>query len=344
MDWKNYERCFKTECAAKGKSLTFASQCLQYAKNLNDKKVPIIYDQRHFSMLVGYSDEFIRAVSNSAENFYSSFHLPKKKGGFRVISVPLPSLMETQRWVYKNILSNITVSKFAKAYRKGESIINNARFHRGQKIVLKLDIEDFFGSLAFKHVFPIFLSCGYTKEIAVLLANICLLKNKLPQGAPTSPVISNIAFVNIDNIFAKYAISQGIRYTRYSDDMTFSGSFTVGSVVHFVEKVLNENSFKLNHKKTRVLRRNSRQIVTGIITNEKLNAPRELRRKLSQISYYIQKYGLENHMQHCSICDNSYLEKIIGKAHFVKGINKNLVGIDDIVNILREAKGLIDRQ
>lgn len=338
MNWNDYKKKFEKECIRQGKSIDFVEQCLSYANQLNQKKLPIIYDHRHASLLMGYTESYMYAVSNKPDKFYSNFYLPKKKGGYRRISVPYPSLMEIQKWILTNILRIISVSKFAKAYVKGENIINNAKFHKGQKIILKLDIKDFFGSITFLHIYKVFKTLGYSKSVSVLLAKLCLLNNKLPQGAPTSPALSNIVFVKLDGIISKYALSQNIRYTRYADDLTFSGDFSPGPVIRFVRNVLNENQLSLNDAKTTVVRQNNRQVVTGIITNKKLNAPRTLRRELSKVAYYIEKHGIQNHIQHCTITEENYIEKLLGRASFVKSVNKETPEIDKIIAIFNNSK------
>ena len=338
MNWNDYKNRFKNECILQGKSIDFVERCLSYANQLNQKGLPIIYDHHHASLLIGYSESYIYSVSNKPSKFYSNFYLPNKKGGYRRISVPYPSLMEIQKWILTNILRKFQVSRFAKAYIKGENIINNAKFHKDQKVLLKLDIKDFFGSINFLHVYKAFINVGYSKSVSVLLAKLCLLNNKLPQGAPTSPALSNIIFVKLDEIISKYATKKNIRYTRYADDLTFSGDFSPGLVIHFVRNVLRENQLSLNEAKTRVVRQNNRQLVTGIVTNKKLNAPRALRRELSKAAHYIERHGIQSHIQHCTITEENYIEKLLGRASFVKSVNNETPDIDKIIAIFNNSK------
>jgi RNA-directed DNA polymerase len=136
MKWENYSNKFRELALQNHFAYADIDSWLNYAKNLFDKKLPIIFDQEHFSHLVGYQYSFILRASNAPNKFYRKFTIPKKSGGKRTISEPLPSLKEIQLWILEEILNRHQVSKFAKAYVKNRSIRQNARFHLKQKIVL----------------------------------------------------------------------------------------------------------------------------------------------------------------------------------------------------------------
>ena len=162
MLWKEYQYRFIKKAYKEGYSQSEIEICLNYAKNLFDKKFPIIYSQHHLSLLVGYSEDYLYKVSNSSKKFYRVYEIPKKNGGTRTIAEPLPSLKEIQYWILENILYKCEVSKYAKAYVRGQSIKKNAKFHINQKVLLSLDIRDFFGSIKFFDIYKIFSSMGYS--------------------------------------------------------------------------------------------------------------------------------------------------------------------------------------
>ena len=162
---------------------------------------------------------------------------------------------------------------------KKKSIKENARFHKRQEILLSLDVKKFFDSITSDKVYKVFSSLGYQEDIVVMLTNLCCLNGCLPQGAPTSPIISNIILKKFDDEVGKFTNEKKIRYTRYADDMTFSGDFNPGQIISFVKNRLYELGLKLNEEKTRTRKKSQRQEVTGIVVNEKMQLPKSVRRK-----------------------------------------------------------------
>jgi len=321
MKWDTYKTNFIKAAKANNKSIKYIEYCLKYALYLYENDLPIIYDQTHFSMLVGYDIEYISAASHKANLFYRTFNIPKKNGDLREISEPLPNLKDIQKWILEEILYKCKVSKYAKAYIPRRSVKENARFHRNQKIVLTLDIKNFFGSIKYIKIYLFFRQLGYSVSLSTMLANLCCLDGSLPQGAPTSPALSNLVTYRIDQRIGGFALNNNIRYTRYSDDMTFSGDFDEGRVIQFVSKVVSDEGLTLNDKKTRVRYASQRQEVTGITVNNKLQASKEMRRKLRQELYYINKYGLKSHLEMTNNSRSHYIYHLLGIAYFIIFIN-----------------------
>lgn len=321
MKWNQYEKNYIQMAKIQGKSEEYCIQQLEYAKQLFDKNFPVIYNQVHFCKLVGYEEEYIYAASNQPEKFYRTFFIPKKNGEWRKIDEPLPSLKEIQNWIYQEILCNVKISPYAKAYVKGKSIKDNARFHKKQKKVLSMDIKDFFPSIGFKKVLNVFRNIGYRENVAVLLANLCCLNGSLPQGAPTSPILSNIIAGKLDSKIVDYISNTKIRYTRYADDLTFSGDFAEGDLIKNVERIANRLGFKINEEKIRIRKRNQRQEVTGIVVNEKMQLSRKIRKRIRSDMYYIQKYGVESHLEHIGETRKNYLYHMMGVVSYAAFIN-----------------------
>ncbi|WP_146550819.1 retron St85 family RNA-directed DNA polymerase [Rummeliibacillus suwonensis] len=325
MEWEEYKSKFYHYASFEGKDPDYIDNCLNYAEKLFNKGLPVIYDQLHLSLLVGYEEIYLIKVSNSQDSFYRKFDILKKnKRDYRTISEPLPNLKNIQRWILSEILSKLKPSEYSKAFRPGLSIKDNARFHRKQKKLLTVDIKDYFGSIDFKKVFIFFRNLGYSKQVSVMLANICTLNNGLPQGAPTSPMLSNLITKNLDQRIAGFSKKNNLRYTRYADDLTFSGDFNEGHVIEFVKEVFKSEGFTINDSKTRVRKRNQRQEVTGIVVNEKMQASRSYRRDFRQQMYYIKKYGLDSHVNNIEGGDTlKYLYHLLGMANFIININPN---------------------
>lgn len=325
MKWEEYKTKFYHYAIFEGKNQEYIDKCLGYAKKLFDQGLPIIYDQLHLSLLVGYEEKYLLKVSNSQELFYREFDILKKnKREYRTISEPLPNLKNIQRWILSELLSNLEPSEYSKAFRAGFSIKDNARFHRRQTKLLTIDIKDYFGSINFNKVYLFYRNLGYSKQVSVMLANLCTLNNGLPQGSPTSPMLSNLITKRLDIRISGFCKKHDIRYTRYADDLTFSGEFNEGFIIKFVKQLLQSEGFTINESKTRVRKKNQRQEVTGIVVNEKMQASRKYRRDFRQSMYYVKRYGLDSHVKRINNVNKlNYLYHLLGMANFINDINPN---------------------
>jgi RNA-directed DNA polymerase len=226
---------------------------------------------------------------------YHRFTIPKRNGGTRVISSPKGRLRVAQSWVLHHILSRLALHDAAMAFRPARSIKDNAALHRGRAIVVRIDLTDFFPSIGFRRVKGLFESFGYNEGVSTILALLCTeaprvavtLANPadasgderryvaiggrvLPQGACTSPAITNILCRTLDARLAGLARRFGYTYSRYADDLVFSHpdpSAPLGAFLSFVQRVIAEEGFTINAEKTRVMRPHQRQAVTGLVVN-----------------------------------------------------------------------------
>ncbi|MBA5686319.1 reverse transcriptase family protein [Rugamonas apoptosis] len=264
---------------------------------------------------------------------YKRFNIKKRTSGYRKISIPEPDLMKVQAWISQNILQLPSVHSASKAFRKHDSILKCAEVHCGAKWMIKIDIADFFGSITEIQAYRVFKDLGYNPLISFHMARICtdlipksqkykmqawqIFENKysiteyhnknnfgrLPQGAPTSPLLSNLVMLRLDKTIAELAEKQGLRYTRYSDDITFStkGDYSRKQAVEFVASVsalLKADGLYLNRKKTVIVPPGSRKIVLGLLTDREYpNLTKEFKEKLRQHLYYIKTLGVEAHMR-----------------------------------------------
>lgn len=336
MTWESYSGRFSAAARKTAHSEEYIQGCLSYGERLWARGLPIIYDIDHFSALVGYSRRYILMCAHAADAAYRPFAIKKKSGGKRVIHEPLPSLKEIQRWMLKHILYAETESRFAKGFVRGRGVLDNARFHLGQPVVLSLDIAGFFPSLKWRWVFRLFREFGYSRAVAGVLSHLCTLDGSLPQGAPTSPAISNLLLKDLDRRIGGFALARGIRYTRYADDMTFSGDFSPGRVILFVEGILRGRDLRLNDKKTRTMRPHNRQEVTGIVVNERLRAPRKARRELRTAMHYIRRFGLGAHLAQIGETRVRYLFHLMGVANWILHVDPDDAAAADAMAILRE--------
>lgn len=302
----------------------------EYAYHLDDLNLPVIYDQEHFCQLVGYEYYYVLALSNEPEKYYKEYQIPKRHGGMRTIEEPYPDLKYIQSWILKNILEKVCkhyVSVVSKAFTPGSRLRDNARFHRSKKQVVVLDIKNFFTNVSFGAVYDVFLKMGYTQALATLFTKICTYGECLPQGAPTSPMLSNMVMFKFDGRLWEYCKKRKVNYTRYADDMTFSGDdIKIAHLITYVNQGL-PDKLCLNKKKTNVMGRGRSQRVTGIVVNDKVQVPRKYRDRIRQEMYYCIKYGVTSHRQQIKDLpkwikdDKQYIWHLLGKINYVLQIN-----------------------
>lgn len=321
MRWDVFEHKFKKLAEQQGASEQKISEWLEYANDLHSRNLPVIFDQTHFSLLLGIDNEYLHRMSNAPEYFYRTFYIKKKNGKKRRINEPLPDLKRVQSWILNEVLYKVPCSKFAKAYIPHISIKDNARFHRKQKTVMVVDLKNFFPSIKSGYILGVFLSLGYNLPTAVMLTRLCCLRESLPQGAPTSPYLSNLVMRQFDNNISKYCTAQHIRYTRYADDLTFSGDFDIASVLYNIDKELKYLNLRRNPRKLKVMRSGDRQQTTGIVVNEKQQLSRGYRMKIRQEVHYIQQFGLDDHLAHIGETHSNYFEHLCGKVKYALFIN-----------------------
>ena len=263
-------------------------------------------------------------LSNHTEEHYQKIQIPKRNGAWRTLYIPDSLLKYVQKQILHRVLARLPVSYCASAYKKDCSLKENAAPHTGKSIVLKLDILDFFGNITYisvyQHAFPGEL---FPPPVRTLLAHLCCYRDFLPQGAPTSPYISNLVLFPFDRYMERWCKNQNITYTRYCDDLTFSGSFEPEAVIRKVSSFLLRMGFEINPKKMKICPQGQRQIITGIVVNEKTQVPKTYRRNLRQEIYYIEKFGLSEHLAHIhlDLTPEKYLEHLKGKLRYVLQIN-----------------------
>ncbi|MEO1523908.1 MAG: reverse transcriptase family protein [Planctomycetota bacterium] len=247
---------------------------------------------------------------------YHRFGISKRNGGEREICAPQWQLMHVQQRVLRKILSKVPVHSCAHGFVPGKSVVSNAQPHVGQKLVLKFDLQDFFATISYARVMGLFTSLGYygstirfsnadeSHNVAATLARLCVyafnhrewISAYCPQGAPTSPTISNLICRGLDARCQGLASACSGRYTRYADDLTFSfaaDDIDIGRFRWWVDQICHQEGFYVNHHKFRLMRASRRQSVTGIVVNETLRVPREQRRKLRAILHDAETNGLD---------------------------------------------------
>lgn len=276
----------------------------------------------------------------STTTHYRRFQIPKKTGGVRNISAPMPRLKKAQHWLLENVLYKLTTHNAAHGFVPQRSILSNAQAHVGSNVVINIDLKDFFPTISFRRIKGLFAAMGYSEQIATIFALVCSepvtdevqIDGKtyyvargerfLPQGAPTSPAITNLICFRLDHRFAGVAKKQGWTYTRYADDLTFSSrdGQNVNRILWQTRQIIDNEGFVVHPDKVQVMRKGSRQEVTGIVVNEKLNVQREHLRQFRAVLHRIRKQGNLDGVQFGNPGANP-VQVIRGFANFVNMVN-----------------------
>jgi retron-type reverse transcriptase len=240
-------------------------------------------DKLNLALMLGISHELITSILNHKKLYYRSFVIPKKSGEGRKIDGPRVFLKVIQRFLLDYYLSSLNVHTSVYSFTKSRSVFSNAELHQSKAFVGTIDIKNFFGSITTSMVKKILAKNNYDKSEADLIAELCTLKDILPQGAPTSPILSNALLYKFDECIDKFTKKLNLTYSRYADDLTISGDDKEAIICALkeAEVLLRENySLNINNKKTRIVSFHNRQIVTGLVVNEKIQPPRSKRRQI----------------------------------------------------------------
>lgn len=240
---------------------------------------------------------------------YTRFEIPKRSGGMRAIDAPSDALKDLQRRILRRMLASLPVHPAGTGFVRGRSIVDNARPHAGRGVVINIDLADFFPSITAERVRAAFRALGWGADAAQILTNICTHEGRLPQGAPTSPAISNLVCRKLDT---RLAALVGTRaegaYTRYADDLTFSLPMfgrnrrrreppkdkprvppphpASRALLTRIREIIEDEGFRIQKKKkVRVQRAHQRQTATGLVVNVKVNLPRAVRRRIRAMQH-----------------------------------------------------------
>lgn len=330
-------------------------------QKLQKRDLPNLGDVNQLAAAMGITVGELRFLAffrrTSTTTHYRRFAIPKKTGGLRNISAPMPRLKRAQEWILFNILEKVELHQAAHGFRRGRSIVTNARPHVSADVVINVDLENFFPTITHKRIRGVFRSLGYSEQVATILALICSepeiteveldgrtyyvaqRDRYLPQGAPSSPSITNIICRGFDARLARAADELGFTYTRYADDLTFSGAAgsgaNVGRMLRRVEFVVAKEGFRINADKTRVLRSGRRQEVTGLVVNDRLGVPRKTLRRFRATLHQIEHDGPAGKRWGNSA---NILESIEGFANFVAMVDpdKGAVLQDRVAAIIKK--------
>ncbi len=293
-----------------------------------------------------------RSVTDERLRHYSRRWLRKADGSARLLEAPKTETKDLQRQILRAILDRIPAHEAAHGFCQGRSILTAAEPHRGQEVVIRIDLETFFTTVTAGRVYGLFRLAGYPEPVAHTLTGLCttitptavlrdapaappdgvdkrrrmlqaLREPHLPQGSPTSPALANLIAYGLDRRLGGLATKLDATYTRYADDLIFSGPDDLGrrseSVVELVRTIAADEGFRVHEGKTRVRTSAQRQLVTGLVVNERLNVPRAEYDRLRAILHDAALHGPEaaNRAGH-----PAFKEHLEGRVTWVGGVNE----------------------
>nr|WP_319396693.1 reverse transcriptase family protein [uncultured Desulfobacter sp.] len=353
---------FLKEGNEKGYSEDYLKTLICHGRKIQSRNIPVVYSLSHLAKLSKtlYSDlhSFVSRATFAKPYYpYKNFPIKKRSGGKRWISIPAPPLMAVQIWISQNILIKIPPHNAAHAYVKNlkNPLKRHTEIHCNAKWILKLDIKNFFSNISERQVYRIFKELNYPNLLSFEMARICTritphrggdrwntgwnehgISNyfnvkigSLPQGAPTSPALSNLVCIDMDEEISKISMENNASFSRYADDLCFS--FTDGTrndVFKFKKKIssiLWKYGFTENKKKTRIIPPGARKIVTGIVLNsDRPTIPKEIRDRIRMHLYYAKKLGIPSH------CENKGFRSVIGFRNHLYGLIMYVYSIEPI--------------
>lgn len=315
-------------------------------EKLKENDLPIIKDDKELAEFLGIEYKQLRFLVYHRDvlkvDHYHRFTVPKKKGGVRNIAAPKTILKNSQRKILEEILNKIQVSENAHGFLSGKGVVSGAASHEtSPELLINIDLENFFPTITFERVRGMFKEFGYSGYVSSLLAMICtycermpieikgetryvkISERILPQGSPASPMITNIICRNLDSRLKGLSANKNFTYSRYADDMSFSfvketEDLKLGSFMGFVNKIVKEEGFNINAKKTRFLRKNNCQAITGVvINNDEIGVPKKWVKVLRASIYNANKIKSEG-----GKISAKTLNEISGKTSWLKSVNE----------------------
>lgn len=350
---------YRREGLERGRSEELVARALADANKVEQRGCAAVLTLGHLAYQTGVPYKYLRAAITRSEDPYRVFEIRRRTGKTpRLISTPLPSLMNVQRWILDNILSSLPTHPSSYAYENGKSIRMCAERHLGARWLVKMDLHDFFHNITEKDVFDVFDRIGYSRLTSLELSRLCTRSASflvsqdpsrykvpgrvysaipdyqtsylgfVPQGAPTSGAIANQVAMSLDYRLSMLADRDSCIYTRYADDLTFSsaGSFSRSDAINLIRRVtsiVESCGFIVHRKKTRIVTPGARKIVLGLLVDtDRVRLPREISSRIVTHIRGVEEFGLPNHRTHRGFSSSfgfiRHVEGLLAYAHDIE--------------------------
>lgn len=341
---------FVQKARESGHTEDYIRETLAYSDKLLKQGLPVIFSRKHFAKILGIKQNVLEWILTHREHYYTTFRIRKKHGtGVREINAPSSELREIQTWIHQNILVHVPLHDRCMSFRSGRSIKDNAQVHAGKTVLLQTDFYRFYETISEQRVYGFFRQLGYHPNFAVDLAKLTTIPPSAayediigkdphkpdgfasaksafsPQGAPTSPMISNIIARSLDRRMHNLTRKLGSEYSRYADDITISGTSTTIPSIQFVEKIIKDEGFFVHDQKTHYRKKGQKQLVTGLTVTEGVHVPRKLKEEIRQHLYYCRKFGPLVHITNRGIQGKAaFKDWLLGNICFIHSIEPEL--------------------
>lgn len=312
----------RARAAELGRDPAVTEQAIQRRTTISPGAEPVL-TLGELAVRTGAPLDYLRAVVGRGRDPYLGISRPKRNGTTRPIASPEPVLKDVQRWILDRILGAPAQHLNSWAYQSGKSVVECARQHRGARWLIKLDVHDFFGSVDDRRVFTVFASLGYPRLLSFELARLCTRqpiatrgwrsesypyrsrpRAFLPQGAPTSGALANIAMTPTDAVIARIASKHALTYSRYSDDLVLSSAAAFSrreatATIAEVAEALARSGFAVHKKKTVIAPPGARKVVLGLLVRDDgVYLTPEFRRRIETHLRGVAKFGVVAHTEH----------------------------------------------
>ena len=320
-----WESLFVKEAKAQRHSDDFVQECIKYATKLHSNNMPVIFDFKHLASIFDVDAKYLFFLCKDIDLHYKTYAIKKKANSkeLRFLTAPDWNLKRIQLWILHNILiRDDSISANAHGFVKQRSIATNAKAHESAKWMLCVDLKDFFNNVRKSKVFQYFDSLGYEKSVTTALTTFCTYEYHLPQGAPTSPCLSNLVAKELDADIQSYCQKNGFTYTRYADDITISSKTDIAPDVHEINKIICKHGFRLNRKKTKLIHQGQRMKVTGLTVGNGVHVPKAYKKEIFRELYFCKKYTPAVHSSTMYPDKMFYKEWLLGKIQYVRSIDE----------------------
>jgi retron-type reverse transcriptase len=271
--------------------LNFDNEQTENARNLIQHGLPPLVTPAVLPYLFGVSHKFIGYLIKYPNRVYKTFSIKKSNGGYREIRAPMSYLKIIQQWIYSQICSKFPLHQSATGFVKTRNIFYNGNIHENNGNLLVVDIANFFPTIKLAQVISVFLNFGFPIVVSKQLASLCCFNNSLPQGAPTSPCLANIISKPMDDELFKLSSKWGCHYSRYADDIAFSGKKLFNPEdISEISTIIRKHGFTPNANKIRIIGRGGRQVVAGLVVNQTAKPPRQIRKKWRALFHQVEHH------------------------------------------------------
>lgn len=289
------------------------------------KVLPRIRSVKNLMLAASLPDSSVTWLERPLDASDVHVHTTRKpKGGYRTVCRPLDEALLRLQKRLKEFIDRKVLDPHPNVhgFTRGRGTSTNARAHLNARALLTVDITDFFPSISRQQVETALQAQGAVPHVAEAITNACTFSGSLATGFPTSPVLSNLVFRPLDDKFKSFATENELVYTRYADDLTFSGPSVGDEHLEVITELLLTSGFHTNKRKVRFKRKGHQQVVTGLVIahSDHLRLPKAQKKRLRQDLYFAEKRGLAAQARYRNLDEAEFREQLLGRINYLMGV------------------------